>query len=120
MTPEYCRYLIHVWETEGNSESGQMRQEGDRTIGVLDYSYKIRHDNFVEKPELIDQLDIIMQRRVFPEIRKVFQFFVTRREGYKIGCYDSQKGVFFNRHRDNTTPCPSSFCHDIEFKCWGI
>lgn len=104
ISPEYCRYLINVWETEGNSESGQMRQYGDKTIGVLDYSYKIRRDHFVKKPELIDQLDIIMQRRVFPEIRKAFQFPVTRREGYKIGCYDGQRGGFFNRHRDNTTP----------------
>lgn len=104
ISPEYCRYLIHVWETEGNGESGQMRQVGDRTIGVIDYSCKIRRDHFVEKPELIHQLDMIMKRRVFPEIRKAFHFPVTRREGYKIGCYDGLLGGFFKRHRDNTTP----------------
>ncbi len=110
ITPEYCRYLINVWETEGSSESGQMRQDGDKTIGVLDYRYKIRRDHFVEKPELIYQLDIIMQRRVFPEIRKAFQFPVTRREGYKIGCYDGDRGGFFSRHRDNTTPGTAHRC----------
>lgn len=104
LTPEYCRYLIHVWETEGNAESGQMRQQGEKTIGVIDYKFKIRRDHFVEKPELIKELDRAMRRRVFPEIRKAFHFPVTRREGYKIGCYDSSRRGFFSRHRDNTTP----------------
>lgn len=103
LTPEYCRYLIHIWETEGNAESGYMRQEGEKTIGVIDSTRKIRRDHFVENPELIHELDFIIKRRVFLEIRKVFHFPVTQREGYKIGCYDSSRRGFFRRHRDNLT-----------------
>ncbi|NER36292.1 MAG: redoxin domain-containing protein [Oscillatoria sp. SIO1A7] len=103
LTPEFCRYLIQRWETEGNAESGYMRQQGEKTTGVIDHTRKIRRDHFVENSDLIHYLDLIMNRRVFPEIRKVFQFPVTRREGYKIGCYDGSRRGFFRRHRDNTT-----------------
>ena len=104
LTREECRYLIHIWETEGNGESGSMRQEGEKTIGVIDHTRKIRRDHFVTNRELIHNLDFIMKRRVFQEMRRVFQFPVTRREGYKIGCYDGSRRGFFRRHRDNTTP----------------
>ncbi|MFB2920424.1 redoxin domain-containing protein [Aerosakkonema funiforme] len=100
---EFCRELIHVWSTQGNGESGSMRQEGEKTIGVIDYNRKIRRDHFISDERLLKALDRIMQRRVFTQIRKAFQFEVTRREDYRIGCYDAAKGGFFRPHRDNTT-----------------
>jgi predicted 2-oxoglutarate/Fe(II)-dependent dioxygenase YbiX len=45
-----------------------------------------------------------MQRRVFPEIKHAFQFEVSRRESYKIACYNAEEGGYFRPHRDNTTP----------------
>lgn len=32
---DICRQLIHLWETEGNEESGFMKKEGKKTIGVI-------------------------------------------------------------------------------------
>jgi peroxiredoxin/predicted 2-oxoglutarate/Fe(II)-dependent dioxygenase YbiX len=103
LEPEFCRELIHVWATQGNGESGSMRRDGEKTIGVIDYSHKIRRDHFVKDQQLLMRLDRVMQRRVFPQIQKAFQFEATRREDYRIGCYDASKGGFFRAHRDNTT-----------------
>ncbi len=100
---EFCRELIHVWATQGNSESGSMHQDGEKTIGVIDYSHKIRRDHFISDEQILMRLDRIMQRRVFPQIKKAFQFEATRREDYRIGCYDASRGGFFRAHRDNTT-----------------
>ena len=45
-----------------------------------------------------------MQRRIFPEIKKAFDYDASRREEYKIACYDASRGGYFRAHRDNTTP----------------
>ncbi len=103
LDPGLCQRLIYIWETEGNEESGSMRRDGNRTIGVLNYNHKIRRDHFLEEGEMKALLDRIIRRRVFPEIKKAFHFEATRREDYRIGCYDSSRGGFFRAHRDNTT-----------------
>lgn len=103
LSPEMCEKLIHLWDEGGNEESGSMRRIGNKTIGVLNYNHKIRRDHFIKDESLLKQLDILMRRRVFPEIKKIFNFEVTRREDYRIGCYDASRGGFFRPHRDNTT-----------------
>ena len=100
---ELCHYLINVWETEGNTESGFMLASGEQTVGVLNPNHKIRRDHFIDNPKLTLYLDEIMQRRVIPEIKQAFQFEATRRETYKIACYDAKEWGFFRPHRDNTT-----------------
>ncbi|MFO7143465.1 alkyl hydroperoxide reductase [Arthrospira sp. PCC 8006] len=99
----FCRELIHIWETQGNDESGFMKREGEKTVGYVDPSFKRRRDHFLQDGPVKNYIDSIMQRRVFPEILQAFQFQLTRRECYKIGCYDSESGGFFRPHRDNTT-----------------
>ncbi|MBW4682436.1 MAG: redoxin domain-containing protein [Microcoleus vaginatus WJT46-NPBG5] len=98
-----CRELMYIWETEGNEESGSMRRQGEKTITVLNYNHKIRRDHFIKHSERQTILDRILKRRVFPEISKAFNFEVTRREDYRIACYDASRGGFFRPHRDNTT-----------------
>lgn len=102
LSPEVCQHLIELWEGD-NSESGSMRREGNKTIGVINYSHKIRRDHFIKDMNLLRYLDGVMRRRVFTEIKKAFSFEVTRREDYRIGGYDSSRGGYFRPHRDNTT-----------------
>ena len=45
-----------------------------------------------------------LQRRLFPEIQKAFNFKVTRTERFRIGCYDASQKGHFAPHRDNTSP----------------
>ena len=39
-----------------------------------------------------------------PEVRRSFAYRATRFEGFKIACYDSRTGGFFQAHRDNLSP----------------
>jgi peroxiredoxin/predicted 2-oxoglutarate/Fe(II)-dependent dioxygenase YbiX len=103
--PEFCQYLIQQFEADGGEDSGFMRDQDGKTIGVTDYSFKKRRDlNLAGKhPELLTTVNDYMIQRVKPEIEKVFQFNITRFERHIVACYDSKTGGFFNRHRDNTT-----------------
>jgi peroxiredoxin/predicted 2-oxoglutarate/Fe(II)-dependent dioxygenase YbiX len=103
LSPELCRQLIQIWMTEGHDDSGFMKRDGDKTVGYLDYRHKVRQDHFMADGEAKTLIDKIMQRRVFPEIEKAFDYKVSRRETYKIACYESERGGYFRPHRDNTT-----------------
>ncbi len=99
-----CRKLIEIWETQGHSDSGFMVKDGEKTIGYLDPSHKLRSDHFLADGGVKNYLDWVMQRRIFPEIKKAFDYDASRREEYKIACYDASRGGYFRAHRDNTTP----------------
>jgi len=100
---EFCRDLIEVWETRGHGDSGFMKRDGEKTVGYIDHSFKIRQDHFVKDEDLKRAIDRPIQRIVFPGIEKAFSYKATRREDYKIACYDATTGGFFRAHRDNTT-----------------
>jgi peroxiredoxin/predicted 2-oxoglutarate/Fe(II)-dependent dioxygenase YbiX len=99
-----CRKLIEIWETQGHSDSGFMVKDGEKTVGYLDPRHKLRSDHFLADGGVKNYLDWVMQRRIFPEIKKAFDYDASRREEYKIACYDASRGGYFRTHRDNTTP----------------
>jgi predicted 2-oxoglutarate/Fe(II)-dependent dioxygenase YbiX len=80
-----------------------MRDIDGKTTGVLDYSFKRRTDCEIEDPAIIEKLHHRLQRRVVPEIRKAYNFHVTRIERHLIACYDGSVGGHFRPHRDNTS-----------------
>jgi len=97
-----CRRLIEHYEAHGGEPSGVMQQHGDRTVGVLS-DMKRRKDALIADPELRDALRARIAKRLVPEIKKAFQFEVTRIERYIVACYDANDGGYFRTHRDNTT-----------------
>jgi peroxiredoxin/predicted 2-oxoglutarate/Fe(II)-dependent dioxygenase YbiX len=103
LSAEECRKLIEIWETKGHSDSGFMARDGDKTVGYLDPKHKIRSDHFLADGPEKNYLDRVIQTRIFPEIKKAFDYTASRREEYKIACYDSSRGGYFRAHRDNTT-----------------
>ena len=100
---DFCRILIDLYNTEGGSPSGFMRQIDGKTVGLLDNNFKKRQDVFIDDPQLKQKVNDLVFRRVCPEVEKVFQFKITRFERYLIGCYDANSGGFFRSHRDNTS-----------------
>ncbi|MBI3468442.1 MAG: 2OG-Fe(II) oxygenase, partial [Planctomycetes bacterium] len=96
-------HLIQVWETEGNEESGFMRQIDGQTVTRFDYDHKIRRDHFIKDGELKSKINRFIYHRVRPEIWKAFHFEATRFEDFRIACYDASRGGYFRPHRDNTT-----------------
>jgi 2OG-Fe(II) oxygenase superfamily len=101
--PELCRALIDTHERGQSFESGFMRTDpSGRTVMELDPVHKRRRDCVVEDPRLRRAIDARLARRLFPEIRKAFQFEPTRIERHLVVRYDAGAG-HFRPHRDNTT-----------------
>jgi predicted 2-oxoglutarate/Fe(II)-dependent dioxygenase YbiX len=101
--PAFCQRLIAEYEAIGGGESGFMRDVDGRTIGVMDSSHKRRKDAFLQDEALKAQIRARLNARLIPEIRRAFQYEVTRLERYVVACYDAADKGFFRAHRDNTT-----------------
>ena len=104
---DFCEELIRWWHERGTHRSGTIDAFANRTIesGYSEASKK-RRDHDVADPALIGRLNDIVQRRVFPEVFKTFQYRATQATGFKIACYlDPQtEGGYFRAHRDNIAP----------------
>jgi peroxiredoxin/predicted 2-oxoglutarate/Fe(II)-dependent dioxygenase YbiX len=100
---ELCRKLIELYEWNGGTESGFMREADGKTVQVFDPRHKRRKDYSIEDPALIQELQARIKRRIAPEIRKVHQFDATRMERYIVSCYAAEDHAHFRAHRDNTT-----------------
>jgi len=101
--PALCRQLIELYEKNGGNESGFMNQEGDRTVGKIDHSFKRRSDYIIADEELRSSIVHRIRQRLVPEIERAFQFKATRIERWIVACYDAENGGFFRPHRDNMT-----------------
>jgi len=104
LEPQLCRRLIDLYDADGGSETGVMRQKEGQTVGVIDASFKRRKDYTITDQELIAVLQQRVKRRVAPEIEKLFFMPITRMERYIVGCYTAEDGGHFRPHRDNKTP----------------
>lgn len=101
--PDFCRCLIDLYDNHGGEDSGFMRDEGGRTVGIIDYSHKRRSDYSIENEAVRAQCMHRIHDRLIPEIHKAFQFRATRMERYIVACYEGTTGGHFRAHRDNTT-----------------
>lgn len=100
--PEFCDDLIAMHTAGGASATGVMRDEGDRTVYVMD-ELKKRRDIFLRDPAEQAPLYMRLEARLFPMIKRALSFTVTEVERYLISCYDADEGGVFHPHRDNTT-----------------
>ncbi|GAB2175261.1 2OG-Fe(II) oxygenase family protein [Dongia sp. agr-C8] len=109
LSPADCRKLINIFAMQGQTyvEPGH----GTLPPGNADYKQKIpeygrkdRVDHWIRQPETNAFIDDRINRRLIPEIQKSFQYKITRREAYRIGCYEGERGGELHGHRDNTKP----------------
>jgi hypothetical protein len=100
--PELCQRLIALHEADGGRFTGVMRDEGLRTIAVMD-ELKKRRDVLVVDEDLQGLLRDRLQRRLFPLIARAMGFEATEIERYVVSCYDAADGAVFHAHRDSTT-----------------
>ena len=101
---DLCKYLIAQFWARGNEDSGTYRMVDGEPVLQTNYDAKRRRDHHVQDKDLLDLLGGVFKRRVIPEIKRAFQFQVTRVEEFKIVCYDPDVGGYFRAHRDNTSP----------------
>ena len=101
--PEFCKHLIAIYDREGGTASGFMREVDGKTVAVHDENHKRRSDVVIEDEELKTQCRMRIVRRLVPEVKKAFQFEATRMERYLVACYEDTRLGMFRPHRDNTT-----------------
>lgn len=103
--PSFCAELIAHLETDcgGGEESRVLVLEGGRQELVLDPSIKQRRESWPRDPAIEARMHERLQRRAIPEIARVFNFAVSRRDPFKLLAYPEQAG-YFRAHRDNETP----------------
>lgn len=97
--PDFCRRLIDHFEATGGKPSGILEDVDGQTLLTFDPERKRRHDLLLTDKALQQAAHARIARRVGPEIKKAFQFDVTRLERSVIARY--QPGDFQARHRDN-------------------
>jgi peroxiredoxin len=101
-----CQRLITTYTMTGNRfvEPGHNVRDmtADYKMRIPDYGRQDRIDHWLVAAEPNQLVDGRLQARVFPEIRKAFQYNITRRERYRIGCYEGERGGESHGHRDNT------------------
>jgi predicted 2-oxoglutarate/Fe(II)-dependent dioxygenase YbiX len=104
LTPEQCRSLIARWETMGHEEgkvSSVVKGEETRRVHK---DMKSRRDHRIMDEAVLQDLAALVGRRIGPELNKAFGFAKFRFDRFVVTCYDSERGDYFRRHRDNQTP----------------
>jgi predicted 2-oxoglutarate/Fe(II)-dependent dioxygenase YbiX len=103
--PAFCTELIAHLETDcgGGEESRVLVLESGKQELVLDPSIKQRRESLPRDPTIEARMHERLQRRALPEIARVFNFQVSRRDPFKLLAYPEQAG-YFRAHRDNETP----------------
>ncbi len=103
LTPKFCQHLIDLYRKGNPNQSGFMREQGGRTVPVLDPTFKRRSDIHISDAATRQTLKNAIGHRLRPEVAKAFQFHPTRIERYIVSRYSAEDQGFFQRHRDNTT-----------------
>jgi peroxiredoxin len=108
LSAEDCRRLIKIYETRGNifvePGHGDDRRDSDYKMRIPEYGRGDRIDHWLIDRDTTAFIDGRLQARLFPEIRRAFQYRVTRRELMRIGCYTGARGGELHGHRDDSEP----------------
>ncbi len=103
LDPAGCQRVIEAWEhldREPIEARGARRNEASHAF--FDAYGNVRQ-HVPRDPALLAYLDERLPRRLGLEIRKAFQTGISRREDYRIACYEGALGGSLGPHRDNMT-----------------
>ena len=101
LPPKLCNQLIECWHSGGNQIVGVHRLTESGPKDMLDSQVKRRRDHFLGSGDLDAMVRHYIERRVNPELLKVFYFQPRQCERLRIACYESAEEGFFRAHRDN-------------------
>ena len=108
LSREDCRALIARWHEMGH-EPGYVTSlvKGEQVLRVYE-DLKKRRDHRLADPEVRKPLMAMIARRISPELTKAYFFGRFKFDRVLIACYDAERGDYFRRHRDNSTPTTES------------
>lgn len=110
----FCAELIRHFESDcaGGDLSRVLVLEGGGQTLQVDPSIKQRRESPPRDAGLEARMHERLMRRALPEIARVFNFPVHRRDPFKLLAYPDGAG-YFRAHRDNETP-------DVEYRRFGL
>ena len=68
--PEFCKELIKIYEDQCGEDSGFMRDQAGKTVGIYDYGTKRRRDQIIEDEVVRKKCIFKIHDRLAPEIRR--------------------------------------------------
>jgi len=106
LSREDCRRLIQVYETRGKQffepGHGDDQMTTDYKMRIPEYGRGDRIDHWILDKDTMAFIDGRLSTRLFPEIRKAFQYPISRRERMRIGSYTGTRGGETHGHRDDS------------------
>lgn len=99
--PEFCEFLVNLYNVNGGKDSGFMVDKDGKTMTVINHDLKQRSDFIITDPSVMQDIRNRIISRVIPAMERFFQYKPTRMDRYLVSCYDSESGGHFSRHRDN-------------------
>jgi peroxiredoxin len=101
-----CERLVNVYRTRGNvfvePRHGDDGMTTDYKMRIPEYGRGDRIDHWLIEADMVNLIETRLRRRLFPEIRRAFQYQITRRERMRIGCYEGMRGGELHGHRDDS------------------
>lgn len=97
--PAFCKTLMDYWQRSSKLANQVASDYGN----VVNADIKRRQDVQVSDPLLFVQLRDCVMRRVVPVMEQVYHARINVMEAPLIGCYGSESGGWFRRHKDNTS-----------------
>ena len=108
LSAEDCRRLVEVYETRGQvfvkPGVGYDDMKTDYKMRIPEYDRVDRIDHWLVDKDTCAFVHYRVASRVFPEIVKSFQYWITKYERMRIGCYEGGRGGRSHGHRDNIHP----------------
>ncbi len=101
--PELCRILVGYFDEGASSESGFTEDVGGRTVYRTNANIKRRRDVGITHDEMIEAVRLRLETRLFPMVKRFFNWQATHIERYLICRYDAADSGFFMAHRDDVT-----------------
>ena len=108
-SPADNAHLMSIFNTRGQEfvEPGHLAL-GNRTtdckMRIPDLGRRDRIDHWVVESDTQAFITDRLRRRLFPEIRKAFNYQVTKHERYRLARYEGERGGEQMGHRDNIDP----------------
>jgi predicted 2-oxoglutarate/Fe(II)-dependent dioxygenase YbiX len=99
-----CAALIERWYRLGHDEGLVNSIVDGEEVQRVYHNMKKRRDHAIQDEKLLKTLVGIIGRRIAPELDKAFGFNRFRFDRFIVTCYDADRGDYFRRHRDNSSP----------------
>jgi len=101
--PAFCETLIAYFKSKTHAQSGFAIEVDGLTVDLINTNLKRRQDVTIEDPRLLAAVEEKLRARLFPMIKRAFNWQAVHIERFLICRYSEEDQGFFFAHRDDAT-----------------